>query len=115
MFIYLIVDYQQKGRYWLEALNDLLNCNKDEDGNPIFSFSNSHGSWYGKPGFPVDTDSYDIYDYIGEDSIGFFTTLGLDVSFLEENVEKREQLDSYFAAEAAVKNRKVVKDSPERV
>ena len=91
-----------------------LNCNKDEDGNPIFSFSKRHGSWYGKPGFPVHTDSYDIYDYIGDDSIWFFTTLGLDISFLKENVEKWDQLDSYLAAEAAVKNKKVVNDSSER-
>ena len=36
------------------------------------------------------------------DSIGFFTTLGLDISFLEENVKKWDQLDSYLAAEAAM-------------
>ena len=46
--------------------------------------------------------------------MGFFTTLGLDISFLEENVEKWDQLDSYLAVEAAVKNRKVVNDSSER-
>ena len=45
-----------------------------------------------------------MYDYIGEDSIGFFTTLGLDISFSEENVEKWDRLDSYLGAEAAVKN-----------
>ena len=57
-----------------------LNCNKDEDGNPIFSFSKRHAiCWYGKAGFPVHTDSYDIYDYIGDDSIGFFTTFELDI------------------------------------
>ena len=91
-----------------------LNCNKDEDGNSIFSFSKRHGSRYGKPGFPVHTDSYDIYDYICDDSIGFLTTLGLEISFLEENMKKRDPLDSYLAAKAAVKNRKVVNHSSER-
>ena len=43
-----------------------------------------------------------------------FYNIGLDISFLEENVEKWDQLDSYLAAKAAVKNRKVVNDSSER-
>ena len=46
-----------------------------------------------------------MFDYIGENSIGFFATLGLDISFLEEKMEKWDQLDSHLTAEAAVKNR----------
>ena len=67
-----------------------LGCERDEDDNVVFSFSKRHGSWYGKPGFPEETESYEIYDYIGADSIGFFTILGLDMTFLQENVEDWE-------------------------
>ena len=71
-------------------------------------------SWFGKPGFPECTDSYDISDYMGPDSIGLFTTLGLDLNFLEHDAESWEELETYQAALKAVKHLKVVNDAAER-
>ena len=65
----------------------MLALDKDEDGDIEFEFNQRRGSWYGKPVFPESTESYDIIDYIGPDSIGFFITNGLDVDFLEESVD----------------------------
>ena len=45
---------------------------------------------------------------------GFFTTLGLDLNFLEHNAESWEELESYQAALKAVKHLKVVNDAAER-
>ena len=92
----------------------LLALERDEDGDLVFEFTQRRGSWYGKPSFPEDTESYDISDYIGPQSIGFFTTLGLDVEFLEESVDTWEGSASYQAAKAAVKNLPVVNDGSER-
>ena len=64
-------------------------------------------------GFPEDTDTYSIHDYIGEDSPGFFYTLKLDPSFLYEPASRWESLDSYKHAKK-VKNLKVVNDAAER-
>ena len=50
----------------------MLALDKDEDGDIEFQFNQRRGSWYGKPVFPESTESYDIIDYIGPDSIGFF-------------------------------------------
>ena len=84
----------------LQLLLYYLNCEVDEEGDKSFAFKKKHGSWFGKPGFPECTDSYDISDYMGPDSIGFFT-------FWEE-------LESYQAALKAVKHLKVVNDAAER-
>ena len=79
-----------------------------------FKFQNRYGSQYGKPGFPEDTDTYSIQDYIGEDSPGFFYILKLDPSFLYEPASRWESLDSYKHAKKVVKNLKVVNDAAER-
>ena len=99
----------------LQLLLYCLNCEVDEEGDKSFAFKKKHGSWFGKPGFPECTDSFDISDYMGPDSIGFFTTLGLDLNFLEHNAESREELESYQAALKAVKHLKVVNDAAERM
>ena len=67
----------------------LLGMDQDEDGDAVITLRKRSGSWYGKPEFLLlkETESYDITDYIGPDSIGFFTILGLDTDFLEESVE----------------------------
>ena len=44
----------------------------------------------------------------------FFTTLGLDLNFLEHNVDSWEELSSYQEALKAVKHLKVVNDAAER-
>ena len=59
-------------------------------------------------------ESYDISDYLGPDSIGFFTRLGLDLNFLEHDVDSWEELESYQEALKAVKHLKVVNDAAER-
>ena len=87
---------------------------RDEDGDLEFKFKERYGSWYGKPSFPEDTDSYDISDYLGPDSLGFFITLGLDLDFLEESADTWENSDSYKDAKAAVKSLYVVNDAAER-
>ena len=92
----------------------LLALEKDEDGDITFSFSQRHGSWYGKPLFPESTKSYEISDYIGPDSIGFFITLGLDLDFLEESVDMWENSGSYKAAKSAVDSIPVINDASER-
>ena len=93
----------------------VLAMEKDEDGDYAFEFSQRHGSWYGKPGFPESTESYDIGDYIGPDSLGFFTTLGLDVDFLEETVDNWKDTAIYQAAKAAVlKSLPIVNHAAER-
>ena len=55
-----------------------------------------------------------LSDYIGPDSIGFFTILGLDTDFLEESVKDWAASPTYQAAKAAVKNLPVVNDAAER-
>ena len=42
-----------------------------------FVFQKRFGNGFGKPSFPEDTETYDIADYIGPDSVGFFTILRL--------------------------------------
>ena len=84
----------------------LLALDKDEDGDYSFVFTQRHGSWYGKPSFPESTESYDIVDYITPQSIGFFTTMGLDVEFLSESVEEWDNSPSYEAAKAVPNQRK---------
>ena len=67
----------------------LLGLDQDEDGDVVLTLQKRSGSRYGKPEFPEleETESYDISDYIGPDSIGFFIILGLDTDFLEESVK----------------------------
>ena len=64
----------------------------------------------GSPASP-SPQSYDISDYITPQSIGFFTTLGLDVEFLQDSVDEWDNSPSY---EAAVKSLPVVNDGAER-
>ena len=94
----------------------LLGLDQDEDGDAVLKLRKRSGSWYGKPEFPEleETESYDISDYIGPDSIGFFTILGLDTDFLEESVKDWAASPTYQAAKAAVKNLPVVNDAAER-
>ena len=93
----------------------LLALDKDDDGDIEFQFKQRCGSWYGKPAFPESTESYDICDYIGPDSIGFFIINGLEVDFLEESVDTWEDpASSYQEAKAAVKTLPVVNDGAER-
>ena len=66
-----------------QLLMYLLALDKDEDGDYSFVFTQRHGSWYGKPSFPESTESS---DYVTPQSIGFFTTMGLDVEFLYDTV-----------------------------
>ena len=86
----------------------------NEEGQRIFAFKKRYGSGFGKPGFPESAESYDISDYLGPDSIGFFTTLGLDYSFIENPVEEWETMESYQRALFCVKNLSVVNDGAER-
>ena len=88
-----------------------LNCNKDEDGNPIFSFSKPHGSWYGKSGFPIDTD-YDIYVWLHRWGFNWFFFTHIIFEGVWKNGISSILI---FRAKAAVKNRKVVNDSSERI
>ena len=60
----------------LQLLLYYLNSEVDEEGDRSFSFKKRHGSWFGKPGFPDCTESYDVSDYLGPDSIGFFYNIG---------------------------------------
>ena len=94
----------------------MLGLDQDEDGDVVLTLRKRSGSWYGKPEFPEleETESYDISDYIGPDSIGFFTILGLDTDFLEESVKDWAASPTYQAAKAAVKNLPVVNDAAER-
>ena len=94
----------------------MLGLDQDEDGDAVLKLRQRSGSWYGKPEFPEleETESYDISDYIGPDSIGFFTILGLDTDFLEESVKDWAASPTYQAAKAAVKNLPVVNDAAER-
>ena len=46
-----------------------------------------YGSGFVKPGFQKSTELYDIGDCLISDSMGFFTTLGLDSSLIEPPVE----------------------------
>ena len=56
---------------------------------------------------------YNIEDYIGHDSPGFFKILKLDPSFLSEPASQMESLDSYKAAKVVVKALKVLNDAAE--
>ena len=98
----------------LQLLMYHLACETDEEGDSFFTFSKRHGTGYGKPGFPECTESLDIQDYLGPDSIGFFTTLGLDLNFLHHDANTWEDLQSYQEARKAVKHLKVVNDAAER-
>lgn len=98
----------------LQLLMYYFNCETDEEGEKFFKFSKRHGTGYGKPGFPECTESMDIQDYLGPDSIGFFTTLGLDLNFLHHEADTWEELESYQEARTAVKHLKVVNDAAER-
>ena len=66
----------------------MLGMDQDVDGDAVLTLQKRTGSWYSKPEFLEleETESYDITDYIGSDSIGLFTILGLDTDFLEESV-----------------------------
>ena len=79
-----------------------------------FQLQNRFGSHYGKPGFPKDTNTYNIEDYIGHNSPGFFKILKLDPSFLSEPASQWESLDSYKAAKVVVKALKVLNDAAKR-
>ena len=79
-----------------------------------FKFKKRYGTGHGKPAFPDETDTYDIADYIGPDSVGFFVILKLDPSFLQRPAEQWKDLESYKHAERVVKGLKVVNDAAER-
>ena len=91
-----------------------LGCDKDEDRSTIIFFGKRCGSWYGKWGFPEDTKYSNNHDYISFNSIGSFTVLGVDMSFLKQSVQNWVDSESYNAAKSAVQNRKLINDSTER-
>ena len=87
----------------LQLLVNLLKCDFKE-GERIFAFNERYDKGFGKPGFPESIQSYDISDFLGPDSIGIFTTLELDYSFIEHPVMEWETMGSYQRVLFSVKN-----------
>ena len=78
-------------------------------------FHNRYGTGYGKPKFPLLKELPDtVVDLVGPDSMGFFRTLGLDSSFLNEDIGNWENSPSYCKAKSVVNHLKVVNDAAER-
>ncbi|ELU11830.1 hypothetical protein CAPTEDRAFT_188638 [Capitella teleta] len=65
--------------------------------------SSRYDTGFGKPAFPIMTESTSLADLVTPDSWWIFKLLNLDSSFLEHNVTKWQELASYQACLAAVK------------
>ena len=77
---------------------------------------NRKGSGFGKPIFPSMSEDkvYNITDFIGPDSWGFFRILKLDTTFLHVEIGNWENEESYVKAKTIVSNLSVVNDAAER-
>ena len=96
-----------------------LGCDKDEDGftsysNWFFFSVNDVVAGMENLEFPEDTKYSNNHDYISFNSIGSFTVLGVDMSFLKQSVQNWVDSESYNAAKSAVQNRKLINDSTEK-